>query len=295
MIKEKSKRIDVYIKENYDYSRTEATKLIDAGLVLVNGKKVKNSFKVTNEDDIQIIGDLKNEMSFEPENIPLDIIYEDDDIIVLNKPSGMVVHPGAGNKNHTLVNALMYHTKNLSTESGMERLGIVHRLDKDTSGLMLVAKTNKAHKILSEDFKNKRVKREYVAIVNGEFPHNKAYIDAPIGRNKNKRKEMMVTEKNSKVAKTHVKVLERFKDYTLISLILDTGRTHQIRVHMAYIGYPIYNDPVYSNKSIGNFGQYLHSKKIEFIHPITKKHMQFEVSLPKEFADFLAKLENNKL
>ncbi len=283
-------RIDLYIKTNYDYSRTEASKMIENGLILVNGHKVKNSYKINENDKIEILGDLKKEMSFEAENIPLDIVYEDDDIIVLNKKSGMVVHPGNGHEQHTLVNALMYHTKNLSKIAGEKRLGIVHRLDKDTSGLMLVAKSNKAHKILSEDFKNKKVKREYIAIINGVFPHNKAFIDAPIGRNKNNRKEMIVKKDNSKIAKTHLKVLKRYKDYTLISLILETGRTHQIRVHLAYIGYPIYNDPVYANKKATNYGQYLHSKKINFIHPITKKEMTFETEMPKEFTEFLSKI-----
>ena len=284
-------RIDVYLKDNYDYSRTEASKMIKQGLVLVNGKTTKNSYKINENDKIEIIGNLTYENNLEKEKMDLDIIYEDDDIIVLNKQSGLVVHPGAGNQNHTLVNALMYHTNFLSDIQGENRLGIVHRLDKDTSGLMLVAKTNKAHKILSEDFKNKRVKREYVAIINGNFPHDNACIDAPIGRNNKSRKEMSVTSKNSKNAVTHLKVLKRYKDYTLVSLVLETGRTHQIRVHLSYIGYPVLNDPVYSKKKSDSYGQYLHSKKITFKHPITKKDMVFETDYPEEFKNFLKKLD----
>ena len=283
-------RIDVYLKENYDFTRTEASKMIKSGLVLVNGKTTKNSYKINDNDKIEIIGTLTYENNFEKEKIDLDIVFEDDDIIVLNKQSGLVVHPGAGNKNHTLVNALMYHTESLSDIQGDNRLGIVHRLDKDTSGLMLVAKTNQAHKILSEDFKNKKVKREYVAIIEGNFPHDHACIDAPIGRNNKSRKEMTVTSKNSKNAITHLKVIKRYKNYTLVKLILDTGRTHQIRVHLSYIGYPVLNDPVYSKKISDSYGQYLHSKKITFIHPITKKEMTFETDYPEEFKTFLKKL-----
>ena len=190
-----------------------------------------------------------------------------------------------------MVNALMHYTNNLSDISGDERPGIVHRIDKDTSGLILVAKNNKSHQILAEDFKNKRIKREYIALINGVFPHNKATIDAPIGRDETDRKKMTVTDKNSKKAITHLTVLKRYKDYTLVSLILDTGRTHQIRVHMKYIGYPIYNDPVYSNKKATEFGQFLHSYKINFEEPITKEKLEFIAPLPKEFQDFLNTLE----
>lgn len=284
-------RIDVYLKENYNYSRSEAAKMIKQNLVKVNGKIIKSSYKVNENDQIEILGNLTYENHFAAEDIKLDIVYEDSDIIVLNKPSGLVVHPGSGNHNHTLVNALMFHTKNLSTLGGENRLGIVHRLDKDTSGLMLVAKSNTAHKILCEDFKNKRVKREYVAIINGCFPHDTACIDAPIGRNEKARKEMAVTNKNSKKAVTHLKVLKRYKNYSLVSLILETGRTHQIRVHLSYIGYPVLNDPVYTNKKCSEYGQYLHSKKITFVHPITKKEMTFETPLPDEFKNFLDKLD----
>jgi len=185
----------------------------------------------------------------------------------------------------------MYYTNNLSDIGGEERPGIVHRIDKDTSGLLLVAKNNKAHNILSEDFKNKTIKRKYIALINGVFPHNTATIDAPIGRDKLNRQRMSVTEENSKDAVTHLTVLKRYKKHTLISLLLETGRTHQIRVHMEYIGYPIYNDPVYSKKQADEFGQFLHSAEMDLIHPITKKALHFEAPLPKEFLSVIDELE----
>ena len=210
--------------------------------------------------------------------------------MVINKPSGLVVHPGNGNTDNTLVNGLMYYTNELSDLGGNERVGIVHRLDKDTSGLMLVAKTNKVHELLSDDFKNKRVYREYYALLIGKFPSDTAYIDAPIGRSKTNFNKMEVRS-DGKVAKTNLKVIKRYKDYTLVSLVLETGRTHQIRVHMKYIGYPIYNDPVYVNKEATSFGQFLHSKVIRFIHPISKETLEFTSDLPKEFQTFIDKLD----
>jgi 23S rRNA pseudouridine1911/1915/1917 synthase len=222
----------------------------------------------------------------------INIIYEDDDIMVINKPSGLVVHPGSGNYDNTLVNGLLDYTNELSDNNGEERPGIVHRIDKDTSGLLLVAKNNNSHNILSEYFKNHdKIKREYIALICGEFPHETATIDAPIGRDPKDRKRMTVRKDNSKEAITHLKVLKRYKGYTLVSLILETGRTHQIRVHMNYIGYPIYNDPVYNTKKATEFGQFLHSYKMDFIHPITKKEMHFESELPEEFQNFLNTLE----
>jgi len=221
----------------------------------------------------------------------LDIVYEDNDIMVINKPSGLTVHPGSGNYTNTLVNGLMYYTNNLSDVGGEERPGIVHRIDKDTSGLLLVAKNNKAHNILSEDFKNKRVKRRYIALINGVFPHNTATIDAPIGRDKINRQKMTVTEENSKNAVTHLTVLKRYKKHTLISLLLETGRTHQIRVHMEYIGYPIFNDPVYSKNQANEFGQFLHSAEMELVHPITQKTMHFEAPLPEYFQTTIDELQ----
>lgn len=285
------KRIDKYLSEILDESRSVITKMIDEGFILVNNQKVKASKSLKENDLISIQDGFKIDRDIKPADIPLNIVFEDENVILINKQSGLTVHPGSGNYDNTMVNALMYYTNNLSDISGDERPGIVHRIDKDTSGLILVAKNNKSHQILAEDFKNKRIKREYIALINGVFPHNKATIDAPIGRDETDRKKMTVTDKNSKKAITHLTVLKRYKDYTLVSLILDTGRTHQIRVHMKYIGYPIYNDPVYSNKKATEFGQFLHSYKINFEEPITKEKLEFIAPLPKEFQDFLNTLE----
>lgn len=283
-------RIDKYISENTDYSRELITKMIKEGFILVNGKTIKPSYKTKLDDTITINETYKIETDVEPTEMSLDIVYEDEDIMVINKPSGLVVHPGNGNYDNTLVNGLMYYTDNLSDVGGSERVGIVHRLDKDTSGLMLVAKSNKAHEILANDFKNKRVHREYYALLIGKFPSDTAYIDAPIGRSKTNFNKMEVRS-DGKQAKTNLKVLKRYKDYTLVSLVLETGRTHQIRVHMAYIGYPVFNDPVYVNKKSTSFGQFLHSKNIKFTHPITKKEMEFTSDLPEEFQNFIDKLD----
>ncbi len=286
-------RIDKYLSDHTDYSREFIQKLIDQALILVNEKKVKASYKIALQDKILIKEDeIKNDIDIIPTKMPLDIVYEDQYIMVINKPSGLVVHPGSGNHQNTLVNGLMYYTKNLSDLGGDFRPGIVHRIDKDTSGLILIAKTNKAHEILADDFKNKRIKREYLALLNGVFKSNSATIDAPIGRDINNREKMTVTDINSKHAVTNLKVLKRYAKYTLVSCILETGRTHQIRVHMAYIGYPIHNDPVYSKDKATEFGQFLHSYKMQFIHPITKKEMAFECPLPQYFSDFLKEIED---
>lgn len=288
-------RIDKYVTEHTNYSRNLVLNLLKSGNILVNDKIVKPSYKVHSKDIITI-KDVKSPTDeIIPWNYPLDIVYEDDDIIIVNKPSGMVVHPGAGNKDHTLVNALKYHTDKLSDINGIERLGIVHRIDKDTSGLIIVAKTNKAHEILGEYFKNHSIKREYIALLCGVLPHDTATIDAPIGRDEKNRLRMTVTPNNSKRAITHLQVLKRYKDYTLVKARLETGRTHQIRVHTKYIGYPVYNDPVYASKSEGDFGQFLHSYSMEFIHPITKEKMYFKREVPKYFKDFLDKLEKEEL
>ena len=288
-------RIDKYLMEEMGISRSYVQKMMDSGYVLVNGNSVKNSYKLKIDDVIEVEDGYSEDVSIEKENIPLDIVYEDDDIIIVNKPSGMVVHPGAGNKDHTLVNALKYHTDKLSDINGIERLGIVHRIDKDTSGLIIVAKTNKAHEILGEYFKNHSIKREYIALLCGVLPHDTATIDAPIGRDEKNRLRMTVTPNNSKRAITHLQVLKRYKDYTLVKARLETGRTHQIRVHTKYIGYPVYNDPVYASKSEGDFGQFLHSYSMEFIHPLTKEKMYFKREVPKYFKDFLDKLEKEEL
>lgn len=283
-------RVDKYLAENTDYSRELITKMIKENVILINGKSQKPSYKTKLNDIIQIDDEYKIEQDIEPVEMPLNVVYEDEDIMVINKPSGLVVHPGNGNVNNTLVNGLKYYTTELSDVGGEERVGIVHRLDKDTSGLMLVAKSNKAHEILADDFKNKRVYREYYALLIGNFPSDTAHIDAPIGRSKDNFNKMEVRS-DGKDARTNLKVLKRYKDYTLASLVLETGRTHQIRVHMSYIGYPIFNDPIYVNKKASEFGQFLHSKVIRFNHPITKELLEFTSELPEEFKDFLDKLD----
>lgn len=281
----REERIDKYLAEELGISRSTVKKMIDEGFVLVNGKKVKASLILSEDDELFVKDGFIKEASFEAEDIPINIVYEDDDLLVINKKSGMVVHPGNGNTSGTLVNALMHYTKNLSDKEAF-RPGIVHRIDKDTSGLMLVAKNDKAHDILAEGFKNKTIKREYIALVCGVVGEDTGVIDAPIGRDAKDRKKMCVTSENSKKAVTHFKVLKRYENYTLLRLILDTGRTHQIRVHMKYIGHPVYNDPVYG-KAYNDFGQFLHSASIDFEQPTTHDHLHFECDVPKEFQDFL--------
>ena len=283
-------RLDKYIALNTDYSRELVSKMIENGFILVDEKLQKGSFKVKSGNEIEIDESFKIDTEIKPVKMDLDIIYEDDDIMVINKPSGLVVHPGNGNYDNTLVNGLMYYTKNLSNISGNARVGIVHRIDKDTSGLMLIAKTNKAHEILAEGFKNHDIKRTYYALLVGVLPYDNATIDAPIKRNPNNFNKMGVFE-GGKKAITNLKVIKRYKKYTLVKLNLETGRTHQIRVHMEYIGFPIYNDPVYNKNAASEFGQFLHSKEIDFIHPITGEKMHFECNLPKEFQDFIDTLE----
>ena len=289
-----SERLDKYLASKTNFSRSLIIKMLDEGYILVNGKQEKQSYKVKDGDNILIKDGFIKETNIVPTKMDIDIVYEDDDIIVVNKPSGLVVHPGSGNYDNTLVNGLLSYTNDLSDENGDERPGIVHRIDKDTSGLLLVAKSNKAHEILTEYFKNKEVKREYIALLCGNFPHETATIDAPIGRDPRNRKKMAVVANNSKKAVTHLRVLKRYKDYTLVSCVLETGRTHQIRVHMNYIGYPIYNDPVYNTKKATEFGQFLHSYKMDFIHPITHKEMHFECELPEYFKNFIDSLEELK-
>lgn len=290
-VTEENERIDKYIAKTTDLSRTLISKMIDNGFILVNNKKTKNNYKVKLNDIITIDENYKESTDVLPEKMDLNIVYEDNDILIINKPSGMVVHPGNGNYSGTLVNGLMYYTNNLSSVNGEIRPGIVHRIDKDTSGLIIVAKNNKAHEILSNYFQNKTITRTYIALVKGELKTNSATIDAPIGRSEKDRKKMAVTSKNSKNAVTHLTVLKRYKGYTLVKLKLDTGRTHQIRVHMQYIGYPVYNDPVYTNDKCSEFGQFLHSYSMEFVHPITKEKMYFECPLPDYFENFLKCLE----
>jgi len=283
-------RLDKFLSNLLDISRTLIAKMIEEDCIFVNGEIVKASYKVKIDDVIEIEEYIENPTELVAKDIPLDIIYEDADLMVINKQSGLTVHPGGGNVTDTLVNALLFYNKNLS-DVDETRPGIVHRLDKDTSGLMLVAKNNKAHAILSDGFKNKTIKREYTALLTGVFPHETATIDAPIGRDVVNRKKMMVTSSNSKNAITHLKVIKRYKDMTLCNFVLETGRTHQIRVHAAYIGYPIYNDSVYNTKTKGLFGQYLHSSSIDFEHPTTCKKMHFDAPLPEEFVATLNEAE----
>ena len=287
------KRLDVFLTGELNESRNFISKNIKNGNITVNNSIVKNGYMLKAGDIIRI-KDLTVDTSVKAEDIPLQILYEDDDIIVVNKKSGMVVHPGNGNYSHTLVNALMGYTDELSDEGGLERCGIVHRIDKDTSGILLIAKTNEAHRILSDGFKNKTIKRKYIALVHGLIEANKGKIDAPIGRSKVDRKKMCVTDENSKHAVTNFTVLERYKNATLIELVLETGRTHQIRVHMEYIGHPIVNDPVYSKRKIINdYGQMLHAAYLGFNHPITNKFMEFECKPEKEFMDILDSFKNS--
>lgn len=282
-------RIDKYLSEKLELSRSKIQKLIDNKKVIVNNKFVSANYKIKMGDLIEVNDDLNYEINIEKENIPLDIVYEDDYLLIVNKESGMVTHPAPGHYTKTLVNALLYKFDISSTTD--IRPGIVHRLDKDTSGLMVVAKNEKTHEKLSEMIKNKEVKRHYIALVEGVIQHETGTIDAPIGRDQYDRQKMAVTDINGKDSITHFKVLKRYKNKTLVECILETGRTHQIRVHMKYINHPVVNDPIYNKKKSDDFGQMLHSKSIEFIHPITKKEIYFEVEPPKEFMEKLKQLE----
>ena len=285
---EKNERIDKYLSSKLDdsFSRAKIQKLIDEELILVNDKIIKSSYKVSNGDVI-LITDKEEDMSVKPEKMNIDIVYEDDDVMVINKKSGVVVHPAPGNYSGTLVNGLMYLSKDLSHVNGEFRPGIVHRIDKDTSGLLIVAKNDKAHRILAEELKEKKIKRKYIALVSGVINHDIGEIDAPIGRDPSDRKKMCVTSTNSKDAITHFRVLERYKNASLIECELETGRTHQIRVHMNYINHPVINDPVYGKNNHGEFGQLLHAKEITFTHPTTKEVMTFSCEVPEEFNKIL--------
>lgn len=287
---ENGKRIDSYLAEELDVSRSKIQKLIKQGLILVNDKVVSNNYVVKLGDAIVINDDLNYDISVEAEDIPIDVVYEDDYLLVINKASGMVVHPAPGHYSGTLVNALLYRFR-LSQKDKM-RPGIVHRLDKDTSGLMLVAKNDEVHEALSKMIANKEVERHYLAIVDGVIQHNTGTIDAPIGRDSNNRQKMAVTDVHGKEAVTHFRVLETFSNHSLVECILETGRTHQIRVHMAYIGHPVSNDPMYGHGKSTEFGQMLHSKSIRFTHPVTGEQLFFEVNPPQEFLECLEKLRN---
>lgn len=295
-VNEENVRLDTYIsRENQDLSRTMIQKLIESGNIKVNGEIKKISYKVSIGDQITInIPEAKN-IDLKPQEIPVEVVYEDNDIIVINKPKGLVVHPGNGNPDGTLVNAIMAICKeSLSGIGGELRPGIVHRLDKDTSGLLIIAKNDKAHINMSEQIKNREVKKIYIALVRGIINENEATIDMPIGRSLKDRKKMAIV-KNGKEAVTHFKVLKRYQKYTLLELKIDTGRTHQIRVHMAEIGHPIVGDMVYSNgkNEFGVEGQCLHAKRLEFKHPITGKDMKLETDLPEYFKEIIEELEKD--
>lgn len=294
IVEENGKRLDAYIaNHDEEITRTSAQRLIEQGNILVNGKKQKVSYKVTIGDVITIEEVEAQSIELKAQDIPVEIIYEDNDIIVINKPKGMVVHPANGNSDGTLVNAIMAICQDsLSGIGGEIRPGIVHRLDKDTSGLLIVAKNDKAHVNMSEQIKNHEVKKTYIALVRGIVKENEATIDMPIGRSCSDRKKMSVT-KNGRNAVTHIKVLKRYKKYTLLEINIETGRTHQIRVHLSHIGYPIIGDYTYSNgkNEFGVVGQCLHAKRLEFKHPVTGKDMRLEAPLPEYLENILKELE----
>ena len=289
------KRLDKYVTEqNTEITRTAVQRLIDEKNILVNGKEQKASYKVNENDVVEVEIQEPKKIEIKAEDIPIEVIYEDSDIIVVNKPKGMVVHPGNGNVDGTLVNAIMAKCEgSLSGIGGEIRPGIVHRLDKDTSGLLIVAKNDKAHVNLSEQIKEHKVKKTYIALVRGVVKENEATIDMPIGRSKTDRKKMAVC-KDGKNAVTHIKVLKRWEHYTLLQVNIETGRTHQIRVHLSYIGYPIIGDYTYSNgkNEFGVVGQCLHAQKLEFKHPITNKIVELEAPLPEYFQEIIQKLDN---
>lgn len=291
---DEDKRIDNFLNNNLeDVSRNRIQKLIEEKQVLVNNKSINKNYKLKENDKIIINIEEPKEIDILPENIPLNIVYEDEDVILVNKPQDMVVHPANGHYSHTLVNALMYHCKdNLSGINGVMRPGIVHRIDKDTSGILIVAKNDKAHQKLANQLEQHSMTRVYYAIVYNNLKNDKGIIDAPIGRHPIDRKKMAVTDKNSKRAVTHYEVLQRFNKYTFIKLKLETGRTHQIRVHMSYIGNPLLGDIVYGKEKqpFKLFGQVLHAKVLGFVHPTTNKYMEFETELPQYFKDILKKL-----
>ncbi len=287
------KRLDKWLTEKEDtLTRSMIQTLIADGQVSINGKTAKKNHKLSAGEKVVLIIPEPVSLEAKPENIPLDIVYEDESLVVVNKPKGMVVHPAPGNYDGTLVNALLYHCKGeLSGINGVIRPGIVHRIDKNTSGLLMVAKTDDAHKKLAEQIKEHSFTREYRCIASGRFKEPKGRIDAPIGRDVKDRKKMCVTLKNSKNAVTHYEVLEQFEKYAFVKCVLETGRTHQIRVHLSYIGHPVLGDDVYGKAYKGIEGQCLHAGKIGFVHPDTGRYMEFESELPEYFSDILEKLK----
>lgn len=286
-------RIDKYISDNIDgLTRSAVQGLLEKGNILVNGKSVNKNYKIKSNDDISVEIPEPQVMDAVPENIPLDIVYEDDDLLVVNKPKGMVVHPAHGNYNGTLVNALLYHCgESLSGINGVIRPGIVHRIDKNTSGLLIVAKNDKSHLHLAQQIKEHSFTREYEAVATGYFKEPLGTIDAPIGRHKTDRKKMCVTTENSRNAVTHYSVIKQYGGFAYVRLRLETGRTHQIRVHLSYIGHAVLGDDVYGKPYRDIDGQCLHARKIGFIHPTTEKYMEFTSELPDYFRKVLNKIE----
>lgn len=288
-------RVDKFISDELpDLSRTYVQDLLKSGDITVNEKSAKPNYKLSPGDKIAVNETEPEPLEIKPEEIPLDVLYEDQDIIVINKPRGMVVHPAPGHPSGTLVNALLAHCEDLSGINGVLRPGIVHRIDKDTSGVIVAAKNDKAHRSLAEQLKNKTTHRIYQAIAHGSFEHDKGTIDAPIGRDENDRKKMAATRHNSKDAVTHFTVLERFEQYTFVSCQLETGRTHQIRVHLAYIGHPVAGDPKYGpRKTLDINGQALHAAELGFRHPATDEMMMFSAPLPEDMDRLLKQLRLN--
>ena len=284
---DKGLRIDSFLANSSDLSRSQIHKLIEEGRVLVNNETTVSRYKVNPGDFITAEYLEQTPTDIKPKNIALDIVYEDEDLIVINKPKGLVVHPAAGNYDNTLVNALLYHCKELSDINGYYRPGIVHRIDKDTSGLLVCAKNNAAHAALSAQLQDKTCFRKYYAIVNGIIDNNEGIINAPIGRSSKDRQKMEVTDKNSKEAITEFKVLQRLSSTCLVECELKTGRTHQIRVHMAFIKHPVLNDPKYSKKTIDETGQYLHAYYLSFIHPKTNERMEFVTDMPEYMKNYI--------
>lgn len=290
VVKVAGARLDKALADLTELSRAQANESIKAGEVLVNGKAVKAKYAVKEGDVISYQVPEEEVLEYVAEDIPLDIVYEDEDVAVVNKPQGMVVHPSAGHSTGTLVNALMYHIKDLSSINGVVRPGIVHRIDKDTSGLLMIAKNDKAHNALASELKAQKSLRKYLAIVHGNLPNDRGIIEAPIGRSDKDRKKQAVTAKG-KPALTRFHVLERFGDYTLVELTLETGRTHQIRVHMAYIGHPVAGDPAYGpRKTLKGNGQFLHAQTLGFTHPRTGELVQFTAEAPAIFQETLEQL-----
>lgn len=292
--KDISIRIDKFLVNNMENkSRSFIQGLIDEEAILVNNKKIKSNYKLRENDVITVIMKEPKELEVTPENIDLDIVYEDEDLIVVNKPKGLVVHPAPGNYSGTLVNGLLYHCKDLSGINGVIRPGIVHRIDKDTSGILVIAKNDESHNELAKQFKDHSIKREYYALVEGKFSKLEGTIDKPIGRNKKDRLKMGIVE-DGKRAVTHYEVIEQYnKGVSLVKCRLETGRTHQIRVHMASIAHPLVGDLVYGNKKpkININGQVLHAKTLGFIHPRTKEYMEFDSNLPNYYLELLESLK----